>query len=89
MDYPAVLHGDETIHQKIDILNFKMVDGHAPDLKDKDLNAYIYAGIMTDHESTTPSMLEERIKRGMYVHLREGSATRNVVDLLKGNDKKT
>ena len=82
MDYPAVLDGDEDIHQKIDVMEGHSIDGHIPDLLGNDLNAYIYAGIETDHESTDIQHLNERIAKGMYVHLREGSATRNVADLI-------
>lgn len=82
MDYPAVLQGDEEIHQKIDVMEGHTIDGHIPDLLGNDLNAYVYAGIETDHESTAIKYLNERIAKGMYVHLREGSATRNVADLI-------
>ncbi|RJX26699.1 MAG: adenine deaminase [Acholeplasma sp.] len=82
MDYPAVLNGDLEIHQKIDVMEGHTIDGHIPDLLGNDLNAYIFAGIETDHESTATQYLNERIAKGMYVHLREGSATRNVADLI-------
>lgn len=84
MDYPAVLNGEKGIHDKIDAMQGRPIDGHAPDMMGKDLNAYILAGVQTDHESTQLASLEERVKRGMYVHLREGSATRNVRTLLEG-----
>ncbi len=84
MDYPAVLEGETTIHQKIMLMKGHPIDGHAPDILGKDLNAYILAGVQTDHESTQLESLIERVNRGMYVHLREGSATRNVKTLLKG-----
>lgn len=53
------------------------VDGHAPELSGKELNAYLCGGIKTDHECMGEKEIEEKIARGMYVHIREGSATRN------------
>ncbi len=87
MDYPAIINGDYIIHEKISIMSDRVIDGHAPDISGYDLNAYIASGVMTDHESTIEKSLTERIRRGMYVHLREGSATRNVKALLKGITK--
>jgi adenine deaminase len=63
------------------------IDGHAPDVMGNDLNAYIAAGVQTDHECSIVESMIERIKRGMYVHLREGSQTRNTRALLKGLNK--
>jgi adenine deaminase len=60
------------------------IDGHAPSVTGEDLNAYVLAGVETDHECVEADELIEKIKRGMYVHLREGSQTKNVIDLLKG-----
>ena len=84
MDYVAVLEGDASIHQKINTMRPRPIDGHAPDIMDKALNAYISAGVQTDHECTQLESLKARVKRGMYVHLREGSATRNLKTLLNG-----
>lgn len=61
----------------------KLIDGHGPMLKDKALNAYRVSGVVTDHECSTPEEVEDRLKRGMYVFLREGSAARNLRNLLK------
>ena len=87
MDYPSVIQGNTMIFEKIKVMNDHMIDGHAPDVIGNDLNAYITAGVMTDHECTMVLSMQERIKRGMYVHLREGSATRNTKTLLKGLNK--
>jgi adenine deaminase len=84
MDYPAVIEGDPEIHQKIELMKKMNIDGHAPDVTGYDLNAYLLSGIMTDHECTKVDAMIERIRKGMYVHLREGSATKNTLDLLKG-----
>ncbi len=87
MDYPSVIHGDKMIHEKIEMMNERVIDGHAPDIIGQDLNAYIAAGVMTDHECTKVESMLQRISKGMYVHLREGSVTRNTETLLKGITK--
>jgi adenine deaminase len=87
MDYPSVIQGNSMIFEKINVMRNQVIDGHAPDVIGNDLNAYITAGVMTDHECTMVLSMQERIKRGMYVHLREGSATRNTKTLLKGLNK--
>jgi len=90
MNYPDVLKGEQTIHDKIRLMQPRPIDGHAPSLKGNDLNAYATAGVQTDHECSTVEEMLDRVRRGMYVHLREGSVTRNVRTLLKGvTDKNT
>ena len=84
MDYVGTVYGDDDVHQKIDDYKHKTIDGHAPSLSGKLLNAYRLAGVETDHECVEPKELIEKVKRGMYIHLREGSQTKNVVDLLPG-----
>ncbi|MBN2605666.1 MAG: adenine deaminase [Bacilli bacterium] len=88
MNYPGVIYGDKEVHNKLDAMKGKIKDGHAPNMEGHDLNAYIVSGIKTDHECTTVSEMEEKIKRGMYILLREGSATRNVSVLSKGVNPK-
>ncbi|MBU1093707.1 MAG: adenine deaminase [Firmicutes bacterium] len=87
MDYPSVIYGDDEIHEKIELMREKIIDGHAPDVMGNDLNAYIAAGVMTDHECSIVESMMARIRKGMYVHLREGSQTRNTRALLKGLNK--
>jgi len=82
MNYPDVLAAEADIMKKIDLARGRIIDGHAPGVKGKDLNTYILAGVMTDHECSSAEELRERVAKGMYVHLREGSATKNVKDLL-------
>jgi len=82
MNYPGVIDGDSETHDKLDAYHDRIIDGHVPSVFGKDLNAYILSGIQTDHESTSPLELLDKVKKGMYVHLREGSQTRNVIDLL-------
>jgi len=87
MDYPAVLGSEEGMKQKLLAMKDKVIDGHSPGLTGKSLQAYVGSGIQTDHESSLLYDLEERVRLGMYVHLREGSQTRNVRDLLPGITK--
>ena len=80
MNYPGVLYKDSEVMKKLAAARKagKVVDGHAPATSELGLNAYIAAGISTDHECTSPEEALEKVSKGMYVHLREGSATRNV-----------
>ncbi len=87
MNYPGVICGDNEVYAKLDVMHDKMIDGHAPGVSGKELNTYVLPGIRTDHESTTKEELIEKVNRGLYVHLREGSATRNVMDLLPAVNK--
>ena len=80
MNVPGVLSGDEDLQAKLDL--FEVIDGHAPYLVGKDLNAYIYAGVQSDHECTVLSEAQEKLLRGMYIMIREGSTERNLHDLL-------
>jgi adenine deaminase len=84
MDYPGTINGEESVLEKLDLFKNLTIDGHAPELSGNELNAYRLAGVETDHECTTPKELIDKVKRGMYVHLREGSQTKNVRDLLPG-----
>lgn len=86
MDFPGVIHAENDVMDKLmTAKNFhKRIDGHAPMVTGKDLNAYIAAGIENDHECSTVAELEERIRLGMYVFLREGSVTQNVRTLVQG-----
>ena len=87
MNYPGVIYGDKEVHKKIEVMSKYVKDGHAPSVTGKLLNAYKLSGIKTDHECTTVKELKEKVARGMYIHLREGSATRNVKVLSKGITK--
>ena len=82
MNYPGVLFGDAGMLSKIESARGKVVDGHAPGLSGKDLNAYIGAGIYSDHESVTLAEAEEKLRRGMHVMIREGSTEKNLEALL-------
>ncbi len=82
MNYPGVLFGDDGMLAKLDSARGKIVDGHAPGVSGKDLNAYIGAGIHSDHESVTFAEGEEKLRRGMYLMIREGSTEKNLEALL-------
>jgi adenine deaminase len=82
MNYPGVLLKADNVLDKIRLAHGKKVDGHAPGLTGKELTAYIAAGIHSDHECVTPEEAAERLAQGMYVMLREGSAAKNLRDLL-------
>jgi len=84
MNMPGVLQGDEQVLAKI-VATQKhglVVDGHAPGLNDHDLCAYAAAGVMSDHECTTLEEARQRIRLGMWLMIREGSAARNLDALL-------
>lgn len=82
MNYKGVIHEDAQVLEKIKLGSSKLIDGHAPLLKDKELQAYIGAGIHTDHECTTVEEVQQRIASGMYVQIRQGSAARDLSKLV-------
>jgi adenine deaminase len=67
---------------KISLSKGKVIDGHAPGLRGKALEAYLAVGILSDHESTTLEEAEEKLRRGMYLMIREGSSAKNLDALL-------
>jgi adenine deaminase len=89
MNYPGVLSGDPDVLEKIHLSKQfnKPVDGHAPGLSGTSLDAYIHAGIHTDHECSTIPEAEEKISKGMKVLIREGSSARNFGQLYQLIDK--
>lgn len=82
MNYPGVLLEDEGLLDKISMTSNKRIDGHAPGLTGRDLNAYVAAGVTSDHESTSVDEVIEKLRLGMYIMIREGSVTKNLRDLL-------
>jgi adenine deaminase len=82
MNFPGVVSGDEEVLKKISAAKGKVIDGHAPGLTGKELNAYLSAGILSDHESTAIEEGEEKLRRGMYLMIREGSSEKNMDALL-------
>ena len=84
MNFPGVVHDDDEVLKKISFAKKmrKQVDGHAPGLRGEALEKYISAGISTDHECNTIEEAREKIRLGMKILIREGSAARNL-DALK------
>jgi adenine deaminase len=85
MNFPGVISGSESDVQKLQVAHSagKLIDGHSPGLHGQDLNAYIAAGVHTDHECSTTEEMLDRIARGMYVLMRQGSACHDLRTLLK------
>lgn len=81
MNYPGVFLGDDRELAKITAGKGKNIDGHAPGLSGKNLNAYVLAGVQSDHESTTLHEAQEKLRLGMQILLREGSTERNLAEL--------
>ncbi len=84
MNFPGVLFQDKEVMAKLEIARKKGVpiDGHAPGLTGKDLQAYIGTGIRSDHECVTAAEATEKVQSGMYVFIREGSTAKNLKSLL-------
>lgn len=92
MNYPGVLKTDQDVLDKLGIVEDKRIDGHAPGLGGRDLNAYIAAGVESEHECTILDEAKEKLQRGMYIMIREGSAAKNLKALLplvnNGNERR-
>ena len=84
MNYPGVLAQDPQLMDKIALFksNGRPIDGHSPGLRGANLSAYIAAGIGSDHECTTPEEALEKVGKGMYIMLREGSTAKDLRVLL-------
>lgn len=86
MNYPGVICKDKNVMDKLKLAykNKKNVDGHAPHISGEELNAYILSGVSTDHECTTQEEMMEKLRLGMYIMIREGSATKDLKNLISG-----
>jgi adenine deaminase len=82
MNFPGVLMGDEQVLEKIASFKDRTVDGHCPSLSGRNLQAYITAGIRSDHETTVISEGLEKVENGMMLMIREGTSARNLEELL-------
>ena len=80
MNYPSVINGDTHVLDKVKMVEIQrlVVDGHAPGLSGKDLNAYVAAGVLSDHESVTAEEAREKIRAGMWLMVREASNAHNL-----------
>ena len=84
MNFPGVLNLDKNVISKLELAkeSGKCIDGHAPYLQGKDLCAYIASGVKSDHECTTPQEAIEKLRLGMYVMVREGTAAKDLDALI-------
>ncbi|MGA2286250.1 MAG: adenine deaminase [Dehalococcoidia bacterium] len=82
MDFPGAIAADPRVLNKLTAAGNRPVDGHAPGLSGAALNAYLCAGPRTDHESTTLDEAHEKLRRGMWLMVREGTTEKNLADLL-------
>lgn len=89
MNFPGVINNDEEVLDKLAAAKKvgKWIDGHGSGLAGKALNAYVSAGILGDHECSTVEEMQDRLDRGQYILLRQGSACHNLRTLLKGVTK--
>ena len=81
MNYPGVIHRDPAAMEKIRLFEGGHIDGHCPQLQGRDLDAYISAGIRTEHEATTAKEAREKLQKGMRVLIREGSVSKDLAAL--------
>lgn len=82
MNFPGVINCDEEVLKKLNLRESLIVDGHSPGLSGRDLNAYIAGGIKTEHEAANIDEALERVSKGMYVLIREGSAAKDLKNLI-------
>ena len=84
MNFPGVLNHDKNVMAKLELAKSrgKRIDGHAPYLSGKDLCGYIASGVKSDHECTTPEEAIEKLRLGVYVMMREGTAAKDLDALI-------
>jgi adenine deaminase len=80
MDVGAVLSGDAEMRKKLRLT--RLIDGHAPGLRGRDLDRYLGAGIQSDHECTELGEAREKLEKGMFIMIREGSTEKNLHELI-------
>ena len=82
MNYPGVVNEDQGVMEKIEAFKTRVLDGHAPGLSGQALNAYVAAGIGSDHECTTLDEAQEKLRLGMYILIRDATNAHNLAGLL-------
>jgi adenine deaminase len=82
MNYPGVVQGDQGVMEKLEAFEGTIIDGHCPALTGRKLNAYVAAGIQSDHECTTVAEAQEKLRLGMIIFIREATNARNLRALL-------
>lgn len=89
MNFPGVIHGDPSVWAKLEGFRGLPVDGHAPGLGGRELDAYLAAGVESDHECVALEEAREKMEKGMFLYIREGSTARNLEALLPLVDPRT
>ncbi|WP_332505489.1 adenine deaminase [Peptostreptococcus sp.] len=84
MDCKAVLDCKDSMMRKLELFEEKPKDGHVLGLNDLELSAYAMSGILTDHECSSYEEAIKKIRNGMYIHIREGSAAKNLKNIIEG-----
>lgn len=84
MDYVSTVSAAPMMAEKLALFDGRPKDGHAPGLSGNELNAYVLAGITNDHECSSFDEVMEKRRLGMHIHVREGSAARNLEPIVKG-----
>lgn len=84
MNIPGVLNCDASVLDKLHLFKDRIIDGHAPSVSGKTLQAYATAGIATDHESISWAEAKEKLRAGISILVREGSASRNLTAIIQG-----
>ena len=89
MNFPGVLAADPDVLDKLAAFQGGHIDGHAPLVSGRDLNAYLAAGIRTDHEATSAAEAREKLAKGMTILIREGSVSKDLHALAEVLDENT
>lgn len=82
MNFPGVINGDPEVLAKLEFAENLIIDGHAPGLTGKDLNAYILAGPKSDHECVHYDQAKEKLEKGMHIMIRQGTSEHNMEELI-------
>lgn len=89
MNFPGVINAEKDVLGKMSLFRGGVIDGHAPGVSGKALNAYVVSGAGSDHECTTLEEAKEKLSRGMHIMIREGSSEKNLETLLPLADDST
>lgn len=81
MNFPGVYLGDEEVWKKLEVSKDTVITGHAPGVSGAQLSGYLLGGVTSDHECSTREEALEKLRRGMYLMIRQGAAARNLKDL--------
>lgn len=82
MNYPGVVHGEKEVMRKLEMFRHMVVDGHCPGLSQRQLNAYVAAGVRSEHEATTIEEALEKLRLGLHIFIREATNAHNLHPLL-------